>query len=338
MPVARRGTIRSQVRAKIVPVNDLRPEGGVEALFPTHGAISEEQQIGRDKEIAALEARVHDHGDALLLHPRKQGKSTVALAATRRVATSGGIVAEVDITQAGVNSGPSLARALLASLHSKGAHLGRAFELRSAVSKQKGRIGRIRKTASAASQLGVDEGHPLAVVLEELPIAHEPTLDEVLDQIASLGEKIDTAVFLDELQEIGKWRDTDEVQAALARFARRPGRRVSLIVAGSEQSATEALFAEGRPLHYDIDFLRLEPIDDVDWHREITARFRRAGHQIGAERIRQILAATNGHPLRTMSVAKHTLRNVRDAGEPDVGYGAVAAAIDEASSHPSWTT
>ena len=153
----------------------------------------------------------------------------------------------------------------------KGVHLGRILELRDRLSKQKGRISRIAKTASVASDLGVEEGHPLAIVLEALPTGHEPTLDEVLDHIARLGEKVDTAVFLDELQEIATWRDTDDVQAALARFARRRGRRVSFIVAGSDQSATEALFAEGKPLHYDIDFFTLEPIDDVDWHREIAA-------------------------------------------------------------------
>lgn len=89
-------------------------------------------------------------------------------------------------------------------------------------------------------------------------------------------------LFLDEFQEIARWADTDQVQETLARFLRRDGRRVAVVVAGSDRSATEALFAKGSPLHWTFDPFALPPIDRVDWHKGIKERFEEAGYPIAA--------------------------------------------------------
>ena len=313
----------------------------IEELFPTHGAIKEPQQIGRTRTIEDLADRVRDRSDALLLHPRKEGKSSVAGAAMARIAAEGGIVADADCTSADVRDGPSLARAILESVQSQGVQLSRLLEARAGAARQKGRLAGLRKATSAAEEAGIESerARVFSGVLDALSSAgSEPSLEDILGHLAQLGEEQTAGLFLDELQEIAKWKDTVEVQEALARFMRHSGRKVAVVVAGSEQSAIEALFAEGQPLHWEFEAFDLPPIDRVDWHEGIHGRFKAAGYQIAAGRIDQILESTEGQPLRTMTVAKQALRETRDTGESEVTWAAVTAAIETASRHPSWNT
>jgi hypothetical protein len=250
-----------------------------------------------------------------------------------RIAAAGGVVAEVDCTSADVHDGPSLARAILGSLRSRGIHLSRMLEARAAAAQQRG-----RRAAPVADKAGVDADvvDVFDRVLEAMSSGHEPTLDDVLAHLAQLSAERTIGLFLDELQRIGTWTETDAVQEALARFMRYKGRTVAVVVAGSEESATKALFAEGQPLHWEFEAFDLPPIDRIDWHQGIHERFKELGLQIAAARIDQVLDATGGHPLRTMAVAKQTVREARDASESDVGWGTVSAAIEKASKHPSW--
>jgi hypothetical protein len=317
-------------------VNDLDPE--LEDLFPTHGAIDEQHQIGRTSTIVGLAERLREHSDALILHPRKIGKTSVARAALERVRSADrAVVAEVDCTDAAVGDGASLAQGILAALRDQEGKVSWMVAARATAARQRGRLARLKKGADAARELGVQEGTALAGVLSLLR-ADGPSLDDVLEELARLGEQRTVALFLDEVQEIARWPDHRDAQSALARFMRRDGRRVAVVAAGSDQAATEALFAHGKPLHWDFEPFDLPEIDRVDWHRGIAERFASAGYRIEAARIDQILAETGGHPLRTMSVAKQTLREIRQAGEEDVGWAAVDAAIAQARRHPSWTT
>lgn len=310
----------------------------LEDLFPTHGAIEERRQIGRARTIAALVDRIAERGDSLLLEPRRQGKSSVARAAIDRVVTSGGIVAEADCTAAGVHDGPSLARTLLQSVRDRGGRVSRLIEARAIAAKQRHRVARFRKDAAAAEGLGVAEAGAIGHVLDLLGRPADVPLMDVLDGLARLGETQTVALFLDEVQALAGWPDSGEVQRVLAQFMHRPGRRVAVLAAGSDRSATELLFAEGMPLHWDFEPFPLPPIDRVDWHQGLAERFAAAGHRIESRRIDQILDATGGHPQRTMAVAKQAAREAREARERDVSWGAVDAAITLARRHPSWST
>jgi hypothetical protein len=119
---------------------------------------------------------------------------------------------------------------------------------------------------------------------------------------------------------------------------RRPGLRVSVVAAGSDRSAAAALFSDSGPLHWEFEAFALPPIDRVDWHSGLHERFATAGIGIDSGRIDQILEASLGHPLRTMSVATHALRETRATGEQEVTWGSVHAAIAQAQRHPSWST
>lgn len=310
----------------------------LEELFPTHGAIDEPQQIGRSSTIAALADRIAQHSDSLLLEPRKQGKSSVARAAIARVVASGGVVADADCTAAGVHDDASLARALLQSVRDRGGRVSRRIDATELTARQRPRLRRLHRSASAAECLGITEAGVIADVIDLLDHVGDVPLGDVLERLARLGEAQTVALFLDEVQALAGWADSGDVQRVLAQFMHRGGRRVAVIAAGSDRTATELLFAEGMPLHWDFEPFPLPPIDRVDWHQGLAERFAAAGHRIESRRIDQILDASSGHPQRTMAVAKQAAREAREAGERDVSWGAVEAAVAVMRRHPSWTT
>lgn len=310
----------------------------VEDLFPTQGAIDEAHQIGRGDTIRALAGRALDHGDALLLEPRKVGKTSVVRAALEHVRNDhGGIVSDVDCTSAGVNSGPTLARALLRALRDGGGDMSRWLSAREVTTRSARWRDWLRTTGDAAAQIGVQEAKIVGRVLDLLG-AEAPSLDDVLEELARLGAETTVVIFLDEIQAVAGWGDRADVEQALRRFLRRDARRVALIAAGSDRAAAEALFAAGQPLEWEFEPFNVPDIDTLDWHRGIVERFTRADLEISATRVDQILAESGGQPWKTMLVAKKTLRETRDARQGAVSVVAVDAAIAEAREHPSWDT
>lgn len=319
---------------KRAPMDDLDPE----ALFPTHGAIDEERQIGRTETIIALADRLRVGSDALLLEPRRVGKTSVVRAALVRIRLQGsGVTAEINLTAANVRDGPSLAYALLDAMRTEAGLVSRLKGVPRTAARQARRLQGIRKVLERQSEAEPEEVKVFGGVLDLLELG-TPSLDAALEELAQVGQNANVVLFLDEFQETARWADTDQVQETLARFLRRDGRRVAVVVAGSDRSATEALFAEGSPLHWTFDPFVLPPIDRVDWHKGIKERFEEAGYPIAATQIDQILDATAGHPLRTMSVAKEALRETLQSGDQEVAWVAVDAAITTVSRHPSWTT
>lgn len=310
---------------------------GAEELFPTHGPLDEDQQIGRTATIVALTDRLRERGDALLLEDRRVGKTSVVRAALTRVRLRhDGITGEVNLTAANVSDGASFARALMRVLHDADGALSRHLRARGAIADQGARLRRARTgLRRLTSAIGGDELQPLADLLPLLEL-EAPTLDTILQHLAHAGRRHPVVVFLDEVQELQRWPDAQAVQQSLARFMRTDGRRTAVVVAGSDRTATASIFAEGTPLHWDFEAFPLPPIDEVDWHQGLAERFAAAGVAIESARIRQILDASRGHPLRTMTVAKETLREARAAAEDAVSWGAVDVAIRRAGSHPSW--
>lgn len=307
-----------------------------EELFPTHGPLDEERQIGRTDTIVALADRLRERDDALLLEPRRVGKTSVVRAAlTRARLQERAVTAHVDLTAANVGDGDSLASALLRALHDESGLLAPVLRTREALSRGREGISRLRDIGRKAQNAGVGELDPVVDALELLDLA-VPSLDAVLEKLVQVARNRPVAVFLDEVQELRHWKDARTVQEALARFMRMDGRRVSMVVAGSDQTATAALFEQGSPLHWDFEPFPLPAIDAVEWHAGLAERFATAGCEISSLCIRQILDASGGHPLRTMRVAKGTLRAARAASDANVTWGAVDAAVADARTHPSW--
>jgi|SRR5215212_508858 len=308
-----------------------------EELFPTHGPLDEDHQIGRTPTIVALTERLRERGDALLLEDRRVGKTSVVRASLTRVRLQlGGLTGEVDLTAANVADGPSFARALMKALHDADGTLSRSLRARAAVTEHRGRLRRLRDGVERfPTALGIEDIEPVVELLR-LADLDAPTLDTVLSRLASAGRRRPVVIFVDEVQELRRWPDALAVQKSLARFMRMDGRRTAIVAAGSDRTATEAIFAEGSPLHWNFDAFPLPAIDAVDWHEGLAERFAAAGLAIESARIRQILAASNGHPLRTMTVAKEALREARAANETAISWGAVDSAAGRARAHPSW--
>lgn len=140
-------------------------------------------------------------------------------------------------------------------------------------------------------------------------------------------------IFVDEVQELARWSDAVDVERELAAAEGKPDSPTSFIFAGSEASSIEALFVEGRELAFVGNRVELPPISLRDWQRGLPPRFQQAGLVIALDQIAQIQLATDGHPLKTMSVCAQILRVV--PGD-EVSTAVVRQAIDAARGHPSW--
>jgi len=130
--------------------------------------------------------------------------------------------------------------------------------------------------------------------------------------------------------------DSTATQQALAEIMHQHDGRIVFLLAGSERGAVEALLDEGQPLHYDGMTFPVPDIQPGDWHHGLPERFAEAGLEITPERIDQILAASGGHPQRTMRICAH-VHQLTDGAAFEVSEIVVDEAIRVARGHPSWS-
>ena len=98
----------------------------------------------------------------------------------------------------------------------------------------------------------------------------------------------------------------------------------------------EQLFAPGMPLHLDGEPYKLPEIEPAAWHESLVARFARDGRTLMPDNVDRILAASGGHPLRTMQVCRGALRLVRSQQLAEVTAAVIDEAVAQARKHPSW--
>jgi hypothetical protein len=316
-------------------------------LFPTKGAIPESQQIGRAEAITEVAERLVAGEDILTAEPRRVGKSsTIGFGALPLIQRDfGGVVASVDLRQAGIRDAQSLAEAVVKAAMASGAGV--------AVQKEQAkRIARITQRlaggerAKAAASLAGDGTKTQAVQAVATLIAGGGTgVQQFRKVLAALemeaaNHERPVVVFIDEVQDLGaRWADPEEglaVQRELERMMRTPGRLVTYAFAGSERESLAELFADGQPLHFEGTRYRLPAIGDSAWRQGITERFARDLRSIKSQQIDEILAFTGGHPLRTMQVCRQALRIARRQAADAIGSEIVAEALAQAKEHPSW--
>lgn len=323
---------------------------GAATYFPVGAPIRPEtRQIGRAPTIDALHAQVVVGGQhTLMLADRRVGKTSMAWAILDRVRGSDDAWAlEVDLSR-----GPIFSSALLAD---RLAEQARAAQIRIDPRSRTARkflhdaAERGHAALQALARLGGDES-PVGdasvvadIVVQALAVADGERADlrtvlAALRLAAEAGERR-IVCFLDEAQRLETDWESDEdsryAQAALAELMEDPAGNVVLLLAGSERSAIEQLLAEGQPLHHDGLMFDVPPISDEDWHHGLSVRFREAGLTIDAPAIDQILAASDGHPQRTMRICAH-VHQLAVSGPFQISDVLVAQAIATARSHPSW--
>jgi hypothetical protein len=113
-------------------------------------------------------------------------------------------------------------------------------------------------------------------------------------------------VFVDEIQAISTWADSEALQALLRQRLRRSGGTVGYLFAGSEPTAVETLFHRGGALDFHGIEHRLEPITGPAWFEGLRRAFALLGSAIDDPAIDMILEASENHPLRTMLAARET--------------------------------
>lgn len=316
-------------------------------LFPVKGAIPESQQIGRDEAIQAVVQRLVAGEDILVIEPRRVGKSsTIGYGALPHVRDEyGGVVASVDLRQAGVRDAGSLADELVRSAMRTGAGTAVQKEQAKRIARLTKRLVTSERSKAAATLAGDGSTAQTVHALAALVAGGAPGIDRLHQVLEALEAEAaehgrPVVVFIDEAQDItSRWRDVNEasdVQRELERMMRKPGRLVTYAFAGSERSAMEGLFATGQPLHFQGDRYQLPPIASNDWHAGIAERFVRDGRRIEREQVDEILAATEGQPLRTMQVCRQALRVARTQDAPTISSSIVADAVSQARAHPSW--
>lgn len=312
------------------------------ALFPTSGVVDEELLIGRLTEIESLTESALAGENRIIAEPRRVGKSSLIGAALKRILRhpkQKRTALSVDLRD-GISNSPELAVELLNQARQQGAGGRRAVIKHLAL--------RAQDAAQAAVPLDLDkivtdlDAEEVSAAVQGLAAAlreGRASLREVFRIFDEFGraKARPTIVFIDEVQEIGKWVDGDIVLSEIAVAAKRAGTTISFVLTGSKVSTVKALFKEpGSPLMGVVRPLPLPAIDDEIWQEGLASRYRSCDLHITRDQIQAILTVSDGHPLKTMLICRETL-DWLVADESRVSDVAVEQAIVTARANPVWS-
>jgi hypothetical protein len=312
------------------------------ALFPTSGVIDEVLQVGRIGEIELLTESMLAGENRIIAEPRRVGKSSLIGAVLKRIlhrSEQQRTALSIDLRD-GVSNSAELAVELLNQARQQGAG-GRRAAIKHLEQRTKDvaraavplDLGKIADDLDAPEVSSVLEG--FAEALRD----GRASLHDVLKILDDFGRAKNrpTVIFIDEVQETGKWADGDVVVAEIAVAAKRAEGTVSFVLTGSELSTVKALFEEpGGPLVGVVRKLSLPVIDDQVWQDALTARYRSCGLGIAREQIQMILAVSDGHPLKTMLICREILDWLLP-GDDEISDVAVRRAIITAGENPAWS-
>jgi uncharacterized protein len=127
-------------------------------------------------------------------------------------------------------------------------------------------------------------------------------LDKALNELAGHARAIEehSFVLLDEVQLIARIPDADR---HIGRWCRESDSPIVFIFAGSEETAVRELREAGKPLAAVGNEFILPEISPEDWRPALRDRFSEGGVHISNRELDAIIAASGGHPRRTMLVA-----------------------------------
>jgi hypothetical protein len=210
------------------------------------------------------------------------------------------------------------------------------------------RLGASPGVRAAARLLEIHELEDAGQLAAAVDASLAPLDDTPLDlasvlraiQAAAIAADQTTIVFLDEIQRLSTdWDDADDsrrVQETLAEVMERPDGRLVVLLAGSERTAVDELLAKGERLHHDGMGFEVPAISNADWQHALPLRFAESDLVVQEEDIVQILAASHGHPQRTMRVCAH-VQQLADGVHFEISDVLISQAIENARSHPSWS-
>ena len=267
--------------------------------------MPEERQIGRRSTIARLETRVGSAGHQWIVGPRRTGKTSVAKAVLARLRRRERVALDFDLSKLQLASARTLAGEIARQAQAAGVGDPKAIgRLRGFAARQRSSA---RRLGEALKDLGFeDEADALAVAASVLAAADdgEPGLDEVLRALALHARATAQHVFvlLDEVHFLARFPDPEWAVASWCREVDCP---IVFLLAGSEESAVQALRQPGEALERIGQEFALGDIATEDWIPGLRDRFAEGGVEIGDRELLQIVEASGGHPRRTMLIASY---------------------------------
>jgi len=306
-------------------------------VLPVGPPVALDYQIGRTRDIEQLRMALGRHGeDVVLVDVRRTGKTTVALCSLEELSAAGHIVLSVDARDnapATVDLARRLEQQLVA--HEAGALVA---------ARDSGRMLRTLYEHGRGAIALIDDPQLRETVDAMLPSIHEDMsgveqLARVLDRADAVAAARDVRaiVFVDEIQAISTWADSEALQALLRQRLRQSGGRVGYLFAGSEPTAVETLFRRGGALDFQGIEHRLDPITGPAWLEGLRRAFALLDATIDDAAIDTILEASENHPLRTMLAARETharAETVVPSGHATLGIATLA--VDAAKRQRLW--
>ena len=260
------------------------------------GALAlDESFADREREREALVSDIRNGQDAVVIAPRRFGKSSLVWSAMRELTGSGVLIAQIDLMTTPTKE--RLAAALASSIYDSIASP----------------LERIRERAMAPFR-GLQVQPTITVDPEDGSLAFsfaidrqgadiDATIERLLQLPAELGSarRHRTALVLDEFQEIV------EIDPGLPRLLRSVFQQqpeVAHVYLGSKRHVMERIFSDANePFWRSAKPIELGLIEPGPFGAFIAERFESTGRSADTEAIAELLTITGGHPYATQELA-----------------------------------
>ena len=283
--------------------------------FPTTGAVSASDIVGRQDAIETLAARLQSGAHSYLAGPRRIGKSSVAEAALAKAAGDSGAT-NVVIDMLYLTTTMSFASAVFDAIAKVRGGIGGMIE----ALRQKQRLLDVERTYKGKLGPFFEIGVKLTEAAEE----PDAQLRQALGLFGELASDQDrrVLVLLDEFQVSDRIHPQfDEI---LRHYVADRAQRTTYIFSGSRASILKSKFGtQRRPLFRAAQEVGIPDPDPQEWRPYLERKLREVGIQIDRAGLDKILDESGGHAQDTMLVAAelHLLmwRNQNHfAGYPEV--------------------
>jgi uncharacterized protein len=281
----------------------------IRELFPTDDPVKPDLLIGRRDDVRDLASRLADGTHMVMAGPRRTGKSTVGLAALKRVRSPKVYTAQVDLWDH--ENLASLSKSLAQSIIANRGPVAKALRRARESGRELRELLPVGVTAALRTHLGEDvELAWAAQPTGQVPTASLGATIRLAQRIAEQDNR-QIVLFLDEFQDIAtpshRFGDPDVLTKQLrAELQRSP--LISVLFAGSMEHLMRDLFGPTRrALSQFGNFHELTPISPREWEAGIAARYHELDIEAADDAIGEMVSLGEGHPRTTMLIARETL-------------------------------
>jgi hypothetical protein len=288
-------------------------------LFKVGPPLTEAEQVGRAPSIDVLSDRAMAGETLRLFDQRREGKTSLALAALARAKAAHLATCNLPLDE--YPTAQAAAARILAQLSGALRAARRAEQIGGAAARIAGRIAR----ATGSEDLAL---------LADLAGTAQPSELTLPSVLTALRERLQTSdrravMLIDEAHLIGDWAPED--QAAIRALLKDEQRRLGVLLASSEDSAQSTLV----PI---LQFLGepfvLPHIAREDWQHDLRERFKRADLSLEEPALQRLLDLSTGQPYCTMLLA----RQCAELGDAfgTVNVDVVELALPTVERHEAW--